>query len=104
MNCRVSRTKQKGTNPKKKGLVQIHLGYVRATSEGQLVDGDRKKLTKKLREHWQVLFGNEDVEIDWADAEIKWVELRARLIAAELVEQSGSSYDQPATPAEVTEP
>jgi hypothetical protein len=103
MNCRVPKTRQQGEGPRKNGPVQIHLGYLPPTNEARISDGQRKKLRDKLREHWQVLFGNADVEIDWADAETKWVKLRARLGFA-IMEQGGLEYEQLAAPANAMEP
>jgi hypothetical protein len=50
---------------------QLHLGYVSLRTE-PLQGGDRGKLTKALRERWRAIFNTDAVEIDWADADVKF--------------------------------
>src|ERR1041384_7063401 len=76
-NRRVREVGQRDEGSKKKGPVQIHIGYLPMWDP--LSDGQRKKLLGKLQAKWQQLFGNTDVDIDWDDAEVKWDTLRARL-------------------------
>jgi len=67
-NCRI-RTKK---NP-----VQIHLGYLSLMFDGKIPPGQRSKLLRNLRKGWSLYFKDEDVDIDWDDAERKWEQLRA---------------------------
>lgn len=72
-NCRV---------PGRSRPVQIHIGYLSLIFEGGIPPGRRDRLLKNLRSKWQLLFSNSDVDIDWADAESKLKQLRARQIPA----------------------
>jgi hypothetical protein len=68
-NCRV---------PGKKKPTQIHLGYLSLLFDGGIPDGQRKKLRNNLRRKWLQYFQNEEVEVDWHDAEQKLATLRER--------------------------
>lgn len=72
-NCRV---------PGRSRPVQIHVGYLSLIFDGGIPPGRREKLLKNLRDKWQILFSRSDVDIDWADAEVKLQQLRARQISA----------------------
>jgi hypothetical protein len=50
---------------------QIHLGYLAAGNRIPLPR--RALLEERLRFHWDRLFAHHEVEIDWADAEKKWL-------------------------------
>ncbi len=68
-NCRI---------PGKRKPAQIHLGYLSLVFEGGIPEGQRKKLLKNLRRKWLQCFQNEEVEVDWNDAERKLAALRER--------------------------
>ena len=72
-NCRV---------PGRSRPVQIHIGYLSLIFDGGIPSGRREKLLKNLRNKWRLLFSRSDVDIDWADAEVKLQQLRARQIPA----------------------
>lgn len=72
-NCRV---------PGRSRPVQIHVGYLSLIFDGGIPPGRREKLLKNLRNKWQFLFSRSDVDIDWADAEVKLQQLRARQVPA----------------------
>jgi hypothetical protein len=66
-NCRV---------PDRTKPVQIHLGYLPLRLDGGISSGQRSKLLRNLRKKWLLYFANEEVDVDWDDAEIKLSRLR----------------------------
>lgn len=85
-NCRV---------PGRSKPVQIHLGYLSLIFEGGIPSGRRDKLLKNLRSKWQLLFSNSDVDVDWADAEAKLRQLRARQSAPLRTAPPGGAASNP---------
>jgi len=72
-NCRV---------PERRKPIQIYLGSVSLIREGGIIEWQRNNMLENLRRRWLQHFKNDDVDVDWNDAERKLTTLRERTKAA----------------------